>query len=57
VALGDMTSGSTMNPPVHTYSEPGTCLVVLSVSDAAGMTSESALLEIRVHKAGSRKQR
>ena len=55
--FGDMTSGSAMNPPVHTYSEPGTYLVVLSVTDDAGMTSESAPLEIRVRKAGGRKKR
>ena len=44
-----------MNPPMHTYSEPGTYLVVLSVTDDAGMTSESASLESRVGKAGGRK--
>lgn len=53
--FGDTTSSTAMNPPVHTYTEPGTYLVVLSVTDDAGMTTQSAPLEIRVRKAGGRK--
>ncbi len=55
--FGDMTSSSEMDPPVHTYSEPGTYLVVLRVTDDAGLGTDSAPLEIRVRKAGGRKQR
>ena len=53
--FGDATSSTEVNP-AHAYNDPGTYLVVLTVTDDNGQSTDSAPLEIKVRRSNGKKK-